>query len=165
VSTAELLGELTINACVNACVRACVICKGGLATERPTGEWSGVPMTAMKGPAVRDQEAVLVTAVQRAGNRVGLTRDQLNTLIGSDLTAFRPNDALPNDSAARALKLIRVYECLCVLVGNDNKAMAHWMTTQNHRFGSAPIDLIHARSGLDEMLEYLEWMRSSGGMG
>ena len=82
-------------------------------------------MTAMKSCVVRDQEAVLVTAVQRAGNRLGLTRYQLNTIIGSDLTAFRPNDALPTDSVARALKLIRVFECLCVLVGNVNKAMAH----------------------------------------
>ena len=110
-----------------------------------------------------DRDDVLIKAVQRAGDSLGLTRAQLQSIIRTDFAAHRSNEFFPDYSFARALTLIRVYESLRVLVGGECGAIAHWMTTHNRRFGSTPIDLIQERSGLYQICEYLEELRSKAG--
>lgn len=120
-------------------------------------------VTSKNSDSSRDRYDVLVTAAQRAGDSLGLTRAQLQSVIRTDFAAHRSNEFLPDYSFARALTLIRVYESLQVLVGAECGAIVHWMTTHNRRFGSTPIDLIQERSGLYQICDYVEQLRAKAG--
>ena len=71
---------------------------------------------------------------------------------------FRP---APPDPAFRAGQyLVRLFQELAVLIGDDRSVMA-WLQTENMDLGGRPIDLVRTEGGLRELLSYVETRRAS----
>jgi hypothetical protein len=64
----------------------------------------------------------------------------------------------------RAQQLIRIYQQLSPIIGNDTVAMAHWMTTSNRQFDCSPSDRIQTAEGLNDVEFYLESILQGGGV-
>lgn len=111
-----------------------------------------------------DQGEVLAKAALRAARDLQLTAAQYVDALGVDVTG--PNGAYAmeagapidphSDAGPRALQLIRIYQRLHALTGNDRTAMAHWMRTENRQLGSRPIDSVSTTEGLGQITPYLE---------
>jgi hypothetical protein len=111
-----------------------------------------------------DQGPVLAKAAARAAAELKLSTAQYIDALGDDVTD--PDSVSAMDAGSpidpqskvgkRALQLIEIYQRLQSQTGNNRVAMAHWMTTENRRLGSRPIDLMTTTAGLSQIKAYLE---------
>ncbi|MDQ8023518.1 MAG: MbcA/ParS/Xre antitoxin family protein [Moraxellaceae bacterium] len=107
-----------------------------------------------------DPTQVLATALLNAGRELGLTQNELASIIGRERTVFARRGIDPATKAGElALLLIRAYRSLFVLVGGDNAQMKHWMHTPNLHTGGTPAEQVHSVQGLIRVVEYLDAMR------
>jgi uncharacterized protein (DUF2384 family) len=104
-------------------------------------------------------------SVISAADALGLAREQLAETIGVSVStvARMKNGSSPvpeQKPFEMSLLLIRVYRSLFSIVGGNNEAMKHWMSTPNHHLGEeAPAELIRKADGLTRVLWYLDAMR------
>ena len=107
-----------------------------------------------------DANATLTKAFLRAGKSLGLTQEDLGTVIGRDRTLFSRGGIDPASKAGElALLLIRVYRSLFALVGGQAGDLKHWMSTDNLHTGGIPKEQVKSVSGLVHVVEYLDAMR------
>jgi len=63
--------------------------------------------------------------------------------------------ARPDPAFRAGQYLVRLFQELGVLIGDDRSVMA-WLQTGNMDLGGRPIDLIRTERGLRELLSYVE---------
>jgi hypothetical protein len=107
-----------------------------------------------------EPNATLTKAFLNAGKALGLTQDDLGTIIGRDRTLFHRKGVDPHSKAGElALMLIRAYRGLFALVGGKEQDLKHWMHTKNRHTGGIPAEQVKSVSGLVHVVEYLDAMR------
>ncbi len=107
-----------------------------------------------------DPVETLTKAYLNAGKALGLTQEDLGTVIGRDRTLFSRGGIDPESKAGElALLLIRVYRSLFALVGAEADDLKHWMRTENLHTGGIPKEQVKSVSGLVHVVEYLDAMR------
>ncbi len=99
---------------------------------------------------------VLANATLRAALLLDVNEKQLASILGVDeaflVAAIEPASC----PGLRAQQLIRIYQRLSAMTGNDRAAMSHWMTTSNRRFNCNPRERMQNPEGLDEVVSYLD---------
>ena len=68
--------------------------------------------------------------------------------------------ARPDPAFRAGQYLVRLFQELSVLIGDDRSVMA-WLQTENMDLGGRPIDLVRTERGLSELLSYVETRRAS----
>ena len=108
-----------------------------------------------------DESAVLGRAAMRAADKLGLSMQQLATIVGRDRTSISRRGIEPHSKSGElALLLVRCYRSLAV-VGNDNgDQLRHWMQTQNRHTGGIPAEQIESVNGLVSVCAYLDAIRA-----
>ena len=92
---------------------------------------------------------VLAKAVTRAGERLGLAKDEICLVIGQE-----PNRSLLPGSKAggRAIMLIKIARRLDALVGADQRWIEAYMRNPNKMTGGTPAEQIKTADGLSDVL-------------
>lgn len=117
--------------------------------------------------SVRKESLVLGKAAANVGDRLGLPDSVLAALLAIDVARVRTlrkgQDVLEpqTEEWRHALMLVRVYQGLLCVVGNDYEAR-QWLNSKNLALGAQPIDLLTQQGGLDGLLQYLEAVRAIG---
>jgi hypothetical protein len=89
------------------------------------------------------------------GEMLGIAGSRAADLRNGTFRLARP------DPAFRAGQyLVRLFQELAVLIGDDRSVMA-WLQTENMDLGGRPIDLVRTEGGLRELLSYVETRRAS----
>ena len=102
-----------------------------------------------------ESRMVLAKAVLNASNKLGLSLDELNEVIGVE-SDFTETGIEPETSQAEAsLVLITIYNKLFMLVGRNDADVAHWMRTENEMTGGIPAEQIKEDSGLQRISNIL----------
>lgn len=120
--------------------------------------------------AIRPQEAspaldegvVLRKALQRAGEELGLTAQEVAQAVGKSRTFFESARAQARiDSHTRQMiaLVLRLHRSLSALVGDDVTLMRHWMATANRHTGGCPREQLQDPEQLVELVQYLDAMR------
>jgi len=99
---------------------------------------------------------VLVKTTLRVVAALQIDETQLATILGVDKALLTVAIEPASCQGLRALQLIRIYQRLSAITGNDNATMSQWMTTTNRRFDCSPIKLMQTAEGLDEVTFYLD---------
>lgn len=108
-----------------------------------------------------NESLVLGKAAVNAGDRLGLSDPVLATLLAIDATRVQAlrkgQDVLKPETEEwrHALMLVRIYQGLLCVVGNDCKARL-WLRSGSLALGAPPFDLLTRQGGLDSVLEYLD---------
>ena len=112
------------------------------------------------------QSRVLSEAVARIAALWSIGDDLLGEILGiagSRAAGLRNGTfrlARPDPGFRAGQYLVRLFQELAVLIGDDRYVMA-WLQTENMDLGGRPIDLIRTERGLHELLTYLETRRAS----
>lgn len=107
-----------------------------------------------------DANKTLTKAFLNAGRNLGLTQDDLGTIVGRDRTVFSRSGIDPDSKPGElALLLIRVYRSLYSLVGGRAEDLKHWMKTENRHTGGVPSEQVKTVTGLMNVVEYLDAIR------
>ena len=109
----------------------------------------------MSGSTVNPSE-VLAKAISLAAVVLDINENQLAAILGVDIAFLAVAIEPASCTGLRALQLIRIYQRLSAITGNDNAAMSQWMTTTNRRFDCSPRELMQTAEGLDEVTSYLD---------
>lgn len=133
-----------------------------LASNTPAPGRGSAKRRAISDRAGPDPRLVLAKALVNAGRALGLSQEQLGTIVGRDRTAFSRGLDPESKSGELALLLIRSYRSLAALVGGDVATMRHWMYTANRDTGGVPAEQVRSVQGLLRVTEYLDAMRSHG---
>ena len=110
------------------------------------------------------QSRVLSEAVARVAALWSIDDDLLGEMLGiagsraADLRAGTFRLARPDPAFQAGQYLVRLFQELAVLFGDDRSAMA-WLQTENMDLGGRPIDLVRTERGLRELLSYVEMGR------
>ncbi|WP_075185898.1 antitoxin Xre/MbcA/ParS toxin-binding domain-containing protein [Teredinibacter haidensis] len=126
----------------------------------------------MEPSRIPNDSAIVANGLIEASRFLGITQDQLASAIGvSRATVARIKKSASSnlDDAALAsngkpfelsLLLIRVYRSLYSILGGNQQAMKHWMSTPNlHLSNTKPVDLVQTALGLGQIIWYLDAMR------
>ncbi|WP_338426060.1 MbcA/ParS/Xre antitoxin family protein [Sphingopyxis kveilinensis] len=112
------------------------------------------------------QSRVLSEAVARVAALWSIGDDMLGEILGiagnraADLRNGTFRLARPDPAFRAGQYLVRLFQKLAVLIGDDRSVMA-WLQTENMDLGGRPIDLIRTERGLSELLSYVETRRAS----
>lgn len=112
-----------------------------------------------------NESLVLGKAAFNAGDRLGLSDPVLATLLAIDATrvqALRKGQDVLEPEAEEwrhALMLVRIYQGLLCVVGNDCEAR-RWLSSKNRALGAQPVELLTQQGGLDGLLQYLDAVRA-----
>ncbi len=112
------------------------------------------------------QTRVLSEAVARIAVLWSIGDDLLGEMLGiagsraADLRNGTFRLARPDPAFRAGQYLVRLFQELAVLIGDDRSAMA-WLQTENMDLGGRPIDLVRTEGGLRELLSYVETRRGS----
>jgi hypothetical protein len=130
---------------------------------RPS-DHSGTPDRPTPKPI---DEAVIVTkAVGRLAERFGIQNSQLARVLGlSEATISRlrhgqyqlDRHGKPFELALLLIRVMRAVEAIC---GQDPKAAASWLTSENQALGGRPIDLVQTVDGLTRAVLYVDARRA-----
>ena len=107
-----------------------------------------------------EETAVLSKALLSAGKSLGMTQSQIGRAVGRDRTSLPRGIESTSKAGELALLLIRCYRSLYVLVGGKDADLAHWMSTENYHTAGIPIEQVQNVTGLVQVVEYLDAMRS-----
>ena len=111
------------------------------------------------------QAAVLTKAVRRAATLLGISQQELATIVGvSPATVSRMADGRflidPRSKTGElALLFLRVFRSLDALVGGQVDAAKAWLAAPNVHLGGIPAELIRKVEGLGRVAEYLDAVR------
>lgn len=112
------------------------------------------------------QSRVLSEAVARIAAVWSIGDDVLGEILGiagdraADLRVGTFRLARSGPAFRAGQYLVRLFQELSVLIGDDRSVMA-WLQTENIDLGGRPIDLVRTEGGLRELLSYLETRRAS----
>lgn len=107
-----------------------------------------------------DDSKLLGKAFYNAGKWLGFTQKELANLISSSVSTLnRGGIELDSLQGQYAIRLIRIYRSLYVLLGGEKDNMQHWMHSHNTYLGSIPAQMIKSLDGLVNIVEYLDAMR------
>ena len=112
------------------------------------------------------QSRVLSEAVARVAALWSIGDDMLGEILGiagnraTDLRNGTFRLARPDPAFRAGQYLVRLFQELSVLIGDDRSVMA-WLQTENMDLGVRPIDLIRTERGLSELLSHVETRRAS----
>lgn len=111
-----------------------------------------------------DPARTLCKALFRAADALGLRQAELGRAIGLERTSvsrLKNKGVLDPDSKTGELGalVIRLYRDLFALLGDDEAALRHWMTTPNLHLNGPPNELIQQVQGLVRVIAYLDAMR------
>ena len=114
--------------------------------------------------ATPDAQRTLCKALFRAREYLGLNQSDLARAIGLDrstITRLKHKGVLNPDSKPGELAtyVIRIFRSLFALMGDDEAAIRHWMTTYNRHLNGQPDELIQNTQGLVQVMGYLDAMR------
>lgn len=107
------------------------------------------------------QSRVLSEAVALVATLWNIGDDLLGEILGiadsraADLRSGTFRLARPDPAFRAGQYLVRLFQELGVLIGDDRSVMA-WLQTENMDLGGRPIDLIRTERGLRELLSYVE---------
>ncbi len=98
-------------------------------------------------------ELVLYKATMNAMSALGLTTEEKTAALGIDQSAMHELDqsqAIPvaHSTGQRALDIIRIYEKLSLLNGNDHEWISHFMHTSNTLVGCIPVECFAEPHGM-----------------
>lgn len=112
------------------------------------------------------QSRVLSEAVARIAAVWNIGDDVLGEILGiagdraADLRVGTFRLARSGPAFRAGQYLVRLFQELSVLIGDDRSVMA-WLQTENIDLGGRPIDLVRTEGGLRELLAYVETRRAS----
>ncbi|MGV7120285.1 MbcA/ParS/Xre antitoxin family protein [Sphingopyxis sp. 550A] len=112
------------------------------------------------------QSRVLSEAVARIAALWSIGDDLLGEILGiagnrvADLRNGTFRLARPDPAFRAGQYLVRLFQKLAILIGDDRSVMA-WLQTENMDLGGRPIDLVRTEGGLRELLSYVETRRAS----
>src|SRR3989304_9959749 len=100
-----------------------------------------------------DPERTICKALFKAMEYLGLRQSQLGLVIGlerTSITRLKQRGTLSPDSKAGELAtyVIRIFRSLFALLGDNESAIRHWMTTYNQHLNGRPDELIQQAQGL-----------------
>ncbi|MDR7062473.1 MULTISPECIES: MbcA/ParS/Xre antitoxin family protein [unclassified Sphingopyxis] len=107
------------------------------------------------------QSRVLSEAVEHVAALWNIGDDLLGEILGiagnraADLRNGTFRLAPPEPAFRAGQYLVRLFQELAVLIGDDRSVMA-WLQTENTDLGGRPIDLVRTDRGLREILSYVE---------
>ena len=119
-------------------------------------------MSALPKP---DAATVLTRALFAASERLQLNQKQLARILGvSPATVSRMvrlNGVLSETGGEwdAAAALVRVYRSLAGLLDGNEALSSAWMTSKNHDFGCAPVDVLMQAGGVYRIGGYLDAYR------
>ncbi len=118
-------------------------------------------MSTTSRKAQPDPSQVLGTAVLRAAARMGLSRGELNQVIGRDRSSISRSGVDPDSKSGELAKiLIRCYRSLAVMVDDNQQQLRHWLSTPNRHTGGVPREQLQSVAGLVSVCEYLDAIRA-----
>lgn len=107
-----------------------------------------------------EKAELLAEAFRNAGKQLGMSQSVLGEIVGKNRSMISRGRIDPaSKTGESALLFIRCYRALHVLVGGDQKAMRHWMNTENVHTGGVPAEQVKTVQGLIGVLEYLDAMQ------
>lgn len=111
-----------------------------------------------------DPGHTLCKALFKAKEYLGLKQSDLALVIGLDrssITRIKQKGALSPETKAGelAMYVIRIFRSLYALMGDNEKAIQHWMATFNKHLNGRPDELIQHAQGLVQVMGYLDAMR------
>ena len=111
-----------------------------------------------------DPATVLCKATLRAAEQMGLTRGELGDILGVDRTsvhrlAKREQLDPETKQGELAILLLRVFRSLVSLLGDDPRAVIHWLRTPNEHLGDTPAQLLRSITGITQVVAYLDALR------
>lgn len=113
------------------------------------------------GPAL-DEAVLLRKALQRAGEELGLTAQEVAQAVGKSRTFFeaaRAQTRIDPHTRQMIALVLRLHRSLSALVGDDLTLMQHWMATPNRHTGGCPREQLQDPEQLVELVHYLDAMR------
>lgn len=104
---------------------------------------------------------VLTEAVLEVANQLCLDDATLSAVLevsAQSVQSLKAGTYLDYATTAyqNSTKLIQVYEALVSLVGTDQQNLRSWLEAENKRWGCTPLRKLRERSGLDEVMVYLQ---------
>ena len=108
---------------------------------------------------------VLSEAVARIAALWSIGDDMLGEILGiagnraTDLRNGTFRLARPDPAFRAGQYLVRLFQELAVLIGDDRSVLA-WLQTENMDMGGRPIDLVPTEGGLRDLLAYVETRRA-----
>ena len=118
-------------------------------------------MSLSKPASSPEPAAVLGKAVLRAAARMGLSREELSTVLGRDRSSLSRSGVDPDSKAGElALLLVRCFRSLAVLVDDDDAQIRAWLSTRNRHTGGVPAEQLRSVTGLVAVCEYLDAIRA-----
>lgn len=116
-----------------------------------------------------DRERVLMEAVLAASKELGITHDELESILQPRCFAetSSPSDSQFVGDAAQRLdqvaSLVMIHRALLSLVGGDGGLASAWMNSPNQAFASrAPKAVMLESGGMQAVLDYLRSVDSHG---
>ena len=109
-----------------------------------------------------NEEMVLLKAVRRAGEELGLSDEETTQALNKSSTFFEqahPQNPMDPSMGQMIASVLRLHRSLSALVGNDITLMRHWMATVNRHTGGVPRQQLQDPGQLVKMVQYLEAMR------
>ncbi len=94
---------------------------------------------------------LLKKAADQAAVRMGLTESEVSCVL-----CWPAADG--NQGERNAVHLIKIYEGLLKLVGDDPENLRHWLTTANQQFNEVPLNMMGSETGTLDVLRYIEAM-------
>ncbi len=102
---------------------------------------------------------LLKKAADQATLRMGLTESEMSHILcWLDGPLGCKAEADGSQGERNAVHLIKIYEGLLKLVGDDPENIRHWLTTANQQFNEAPIKIMGTEAGIIDVLRYIDAM-------
>lgn len=113
-----------------------------------------------------DRSKVLTKAVLRAGELLGLSRQELATSIGlstSSISRMYSEGYFLEEGSKNwelAALLVRLYRGLDAVAAGDEQTLRAWMRNQNTDLHAAPANLVTHVAGLANVVSYVDASRA-----
>ncbi len=101
---------------------------------------------------------LLKEATDQATVRMGLTESEMSRVLCWLDGPLGCKAADGSQGERNAVYLIRIYEGLLKLVGDDPENIRHWLTTANQQFNEVPLKIMETEAGILDVLRYIDAM-------
>ena len=113
----------------------------------------------MYSPSNTNQNSVLAKACLNGAERLGMTLDQMATMLKIAPEKLVPNElqiSPDSEQGKLALSLVRISIALEMLNGGDVEMIHHFMHNKNLLTGGVPIEQVQHPQCLFQVLEFVE---------
>ncbi len=111
-----------------------------------------------RSPLAKSDAQLVAEACGRSAQILGLSRQELGTVVGKHPTSIDHSDLDPQTKEGElALLLLEVHRSLHILCGGDQSLVRHWIEQPNRHLNDQSPRLLLARiEGLNRVAGYLE---------